>query len=97
MKRRRTPAATKICAAMAIDMFRRCVLQTRRIVQATIRAMQKPNSMPDMMNFWPRRWLTWRIVMCIAAPMIKRTRKMEVIGSSRVVVGVPPRPAAVGR
>ena len=72
------------------------MLQTRRMVQAVIRAMQKPKSMPDMTNFWPRRRLTCRIVMWVAAPTTKSTRKMEVMGSSRVVVGVPPRPAFVG-
>jgi hypothetical protein len=49
-----------------------------------------------MMNFFPRCRFTWRMVMCVTAPMMKRTRKTDVIGSSRVFVGDPPSPAAKG-
>jgi hypothetical protein len=53
MKRRRTPAATNICAAIAIEALVGWVLQTKRIVHAVIRAIQKPNIKPDMRNFFP--------------------------------------------
>lgn len=67
------------------------------MVEATILAIQKPNNMPDMINFLPRRKLTWRMVMCVMAPTRKRARKIAVIGSSRVVVGIPPMPAVGNR
>lgn len=97
MNRIITPAATKIWAAMATETFIRWVLQTSLIVQVRILAMQKPKRRPDMMNLWFRRRLIWRMVMCVTAPITKRTRKIEVIGSSRVFVGDPPSPAVVGR
>lgn len=34
--------------------------------------------------------------MCAIAPTMKRNRNTEVIGTSRLVVGVPPKPAVVG-
>jgi len=58
MKRRRTPAETKICAAMAMERSVTCVLQTNLMVQVVMRAIQKPNVIPDMMNLWPRLLLT---------------------------------------
>jgi len=91
---RRTPAAMKILAAIAIFTFFGRVAHTIRRTEAEMRAMQNPNIMPLMMNFLPRFKLTWRIVMCVAAPRMKRRRNTAVIGTSRCVVGSPPMPAA---
>ena len=73
------PADTKTWAAIAIGTLLMCVLQTNRIVQVTVRAMQNPKVMPDITNFCPLRLLTWNIVMCTAARVMKMTRNMEVI------------------
>jgi len=40
--------------------------------------------------------LIWKIVMCIAAPVMKRKRKTAVIGTSGMIEGLPPRPASAG-
>ena len=58
--------------------------------------LTKPNSRPDIKNFFPRRRLIWRMVMCVAARQTNMTRKTAVIGSSTVLVGEPPRAAVVG-
>lgn len=91
-----TPAATKIWAAIASRMFVGLVAHTILKTQLVIRAMQKPKSMPDMRNLCPRLLLTWRIVMLETAPVMKRTKKTAVIGTSTPIVGTPPRPAVVG-
>ena len=64
-----------------------------RMIQVTMRAMQKPNIMADMMNLWPLRLLSWKIVMWAIAPQMKRKRKTAVMGTSTEMVGTPPRPA----
>ena len=38
-----------------------------RMIWATERAMQYPNSMPEIMNLWPLRRLSWSRVMFAAA------------------------------
>jgi hypothetical protein len=58
--------------------------------------MQKSKINADIINFWPRRRLSWKMVMCVAAPSIKRTKNTEVMGLSRLVVGCPPKPAVFG-
>jgi len=57
--------------------------------------MQKPNMAPDIRNLWPRRRLRWKIVMWATAPRRKMRRKTAVTGTSREMVGWPPRPAVV--
>lgn len=70
--------------------------QTNLMVHATMRAMQKPKVIPERTNFLPPRRFSWKMVMWVAAPRMKSTRKTEVMGSSRSWVGEPPRPAVVG-
>lgn len=48
------------------------------------------------MNFWPRWRLTWRMVIWVIAPMMKRKMKTPRMGPSSPGVGVPPSPARVG-
>lgn len=66
------------------------------MVHVVVRAMQKANNIAEIMNFWPRLMLTWKMVRCAAAPTRKRAKNVEVIGPSKVFVGVPPRRAVVG-
>lgn len=75
------------CAAMATDTFLGCEAHTSRMVHASIRAMQKPKTMADIINFRPRRRLSWNMVMWVAAPRMKSTKNTDVIGLSRLVVG----------
>ena len=74
----------------------RRTLTAYRIVQVVILAMQKPNSIAETANLLPRLMLSWKIVIWVAPPRTKRTRNIEVIGSSRVLVGVPPGMAVLG-
>jgi hypothetical protein len=55
-----------------------------------------PNIIPDMRNLWPFRLLSWKIVMCVAAPHIKRKRNTAATGTSRATVGTPPSDAVAG-
>ena len=50
-------------AAIAIRMFVGRVAQTIRMTMVVIRAMQKPNIMPEMVKLWPRARFTWKMVM----------------------------------
>ena len=59
MKRRRTPAATKMLDARATLTLKGRVAHTMRIIRVVIRAMQKPNIMPDMMKRCPLFLLIW--------------------------------------
>ena len=67
---------------------------TRIIV--TVRAMQKPNIKPDMMNLWPRLRLIWKMVIWPAAASINKNRKTADMGTSTPKVGTPPTAAVVG-
>lgn len=91
-----TPAATKIWAAMAIGMCVGRVAHTMRMTHVVIRAMQKPNIMPDMMNLWPRLLFIWKMVIWATAPQMKRNKKTAEMGTSVETVGTPPRLAVVG-
>jgi hypothetical protein len=84
------------CAAMATDTFLGCEAHTRRMIHASIRAMQKPEVRADMINFRPRRRLSWKMVMWVAAPRMKSTKNTAVMGVSSLVVGWSPRPAFFG-
>ena len=66
-----------------------------RRTMVTNRDIQKPNNMPEMMNLCPFFMLTWRMVMWSAAPMMKRSIKTVHMGTSRPIVGRPPRAAVV--
>lgn len=81
---------------MATDTLWGYDAHTRRMVHASIRAMQKPKIMPEMMNLRPRRRLTWRSAMCVTAPMTNNARNTAVMGLSSCFVGCPPRPAVLG-
>lgn len=93
---RMTPRATRICAAIATLTFLVRVAHTILMMQVACRAMQKPNSIADMMKVCPRLRLSWKIVMWAIAPQRKMNMKTEVMGTSRLVVGTPPTPAVVG-
>ena len=69
-KSKTTPAATKTLDAIATRILSGRVAQTIRIIMVTIRDWQKPNIMPDRRNLWPRRLLTWRMVIWLAAPIM---------------------------
>lgn len=77
-ERRMTSAEMKIWAAVATEMFVRCVFQIRRIVQAVVRAIQKPNRIPLSRSFFPLLLSTCNVVMWIAASKMKRMRKTKV-------------------
>lgn len=91
-----TPATVKMLAAMAMETFLWREAQTIRMTSAVVRAMQKPKTMPEMINLWPRRRLTCRMVMLVAAPATKKSRSTAQMGSSSFGVGMPPRAAVVG-
>lgn len=67
---------------------------TRTMV--VVRAMQNPNIKPDMMNLWPRRLFSWKIVMWPAAASRYRNMKTDAMGTSTPVEGIPPTAAVVG-
>ena len=90
-----TPALTKMFAAMATETLSWCVVQTNRIVQVVIRAIQKPKRAPDARNLWPFLRFSCRIVIWATAPMMNSTRKTDVMGASTLVLGSPPTAAIV--
>jgi hypothetical protein len=65
-------------------------------IMVTVRAMQKPNIKPDMMNLWPRLRLIWKMVICPAAASMNKNRKTADMGTSTPTVGTPPTAAVVG-
>lgn len=91
-----TPAATNVPAAIAIEIFVGLVAQTILITHVVIRAIQKPNSTPEIINLCPRFLFTWKMVMCATAPRMKSTRKTARIGTSTLTVGMRPDPAFLG-
>lgn len=59
--------------------------------------MDSPNIMPLNRNLCPLRLLYWKMVMCVAAPMMYKKRKTAVTGMSTSFLGMPPRDHVVGR
>ena len=49
-----------------------------------------PKSSMLRMNLWPRLLFSWKIVICVAAPPMKRARKTAVTGMSTDFLGAPP-------
>lgn len=95
MNKMSTPAAVKICEAIATLTSLGLDAQTILMDRATIRAMQKPKSRTEKKNLYDLRRLRWKMVMFVAAPATKRARKMAQMGMSGVRPGTPPE-AAVG-
>jgi hypothetical protein len=48
-------------------------------------------------NLWPLLLFFWKMVMCHAALIMKRTMKTAVIGMSTFFFGVPPSAHVVGK
>jgi hypothetical protein len=48
-------------------------------------------------NLWPLLLFFWKMVMCHAALIMKRTMKTPVIGMSTFFFGVPPSAHVVGK
>lgn len=90
MNRRRTPAATKICEAIARFSSSGRRAQAIRVAKATTRAMQKPKRRPEKRNLKPIRRLIWKIVMFMAARARNTTRRTAHTGTSMDRVGLPP-------
>lgn len=92
-----TPALAKTWAAMAIRALAGYAAHTMRRTLAIIRAIQKPNRRAERMNLCERRLFNWKMVMLRAAPVTNKPSSTPLIGSSTDGVGLPPRPAVVGR
>ena len=90
------PAFSKISAARTTLLFDGLKAQTILIVVVTVRTIQKSKNRSDRMNLWPRLEFKLYIVMCVAAPIRKRTKKTAVIGTSSFTVGMPPKMASGG-
>jgi hypothetical protein len=56
-----TPAAVKICAAIAREISVGSAVEAIRIMQVTTRAMQKPNISAEKKKVWPRFLFSWYI------------------------------------
>jgi hypothetical protein len=56
-----------------------------------------PNRAALKMNLWPRFLFFWKMVMCHAALIMKRTMNTAVMGMSTLFFGVPPRAHVVGK
>jgi len=58
--------------------------------------MNVPKTSRVIKNLCALFLFSWKIVICIAAPVVKRNRKTAVMGTSGMMEGVPPRAASDG-
>lgn len=70
--------------------------QTILMVQVTVLTMQKSKTISERWNLWPLLPFNSWIVRCVAAPIMKSTKNVMVMGTSSLVVGIPPNIAACG-
>ena len=89
MNSRRTPAATKMVAAIARPRLSRLYIHPSRRDMVTTLAMQKPMHSAFEINLWPRLLFLRKMNIFTNAPMKNNARKTAVGAASVLGFGKP--------